>query len=78
MEPLVADMVQEDPGKRPSMDEVVARFSEIKSKLSTWKLRSRIARKDEIWPVAAWRSVSHWYSTIGYVIANKAVITEPK
>ena len=78
MEPLVADMVQEDPGKRPSMDEVVARFSEIKSKLSTWKLRSPIARKDEIWPVAAWRSVSHWYSTIGYVIANKAVITEPK
>ncbi len=78
MEHLVADMVQEDLGKRPSMDEVVARFSEIKSKLSTWKLRSRIARKDEIWPVAAWRSVSHWCSTIGYVIANKAAIPEPK
>ncbi len=78
MEPLVADMVQEEPGKRPSMDEVVARFSEIKIKLSTWKLCSWIARKDEIWPVAAWRSVSHWYSTIGYVTANKATIPEPK
>ncbi|KAN0139105.1 hypothetical protein V8E53_003107 [Lactarius tabidus] len=77
MEPLVTDMVQEDPGKRPNMDEVVSRFSVIKKKLSTWKLRSRIARKDEIWLVAAWRSVGHWYRTMGYVITNKAAIPEP-
>ncbi|KAF8263961.1 kinase-like domain-containing protein [Lactarius quietus] len=77
MGPLVIDMVQEDPGKRPNMDEVVSRFSEIKGKLSTWKLRSRIARRHEIWPVAAWRSVTHWYRTVGYVAANKAAIPEP-
>ncbi|KAI9444377.1 hypothetical protein BJY52DRAFT_1216726 [Lactarius psammicola] len=77
LEPLITDMVQEDPGKRPDLDEVVSRFSEIKSKLSTWKLRSRIARKHEIWPVAAWRSVSHWYRTMGYVVARKAAIPEP-
>ena len=70
-------MVQEDPGKRPNMDEVVSRFSEIKKTLGTWKLRSRITRRDEIWLVAAWRSVSHWYKTMGYVIANKAAIPEP-
>ena len=70
-------MVQEDPGKRPNMDEVVSRFSEIKKKLSTWKLRSRIARRDEIWLVAAWRSVGHWYRTMGYVIASKAAIPAP-
>lgn len=77
MGPLVTDMVQEDPGKRPSMDEVVSRFSEVKSKLSTWKLRSRIARRNEIWPVAAWKSVAHWYRTVGYVVANKAAIPQP-
>ncbi len=70
-------MVQEDPGKRPNMDEVVSRFSEIKSKLGTWMLRSRIPRKHEVWPVVAWRSVSHWYRTVGYVVARKAAIPEP-
>ena len=77
MEQLVADMVQEDPGKRPNMDEVVSRFSEIKGKLSTWKLRSRIARKHEIWPVTVWKSVCHWYRTLGYVLGRKAAIPEP-
>ena len=33
------------------MDEVVTRFSEIRGKLSAWKLRSRIARKHELWPI---------------------------
>ena len=78
MQSLVADMVQDDPTKRPKMDEVVTRFSEIKGKLSTWKLRSRIARRDEFWPVAAWRAVGHWYCTVGYVLGRKAAILEPK
>jgi hypothetical protein len=77
IEPLIADMVQEDPGKRPNMDEVVSRFSEIRSKLSTWKLRSRIARRNENFLVAAWRSVGHWYRTVGYVASKKAAIPEP-
>jgi hypothetical protein len=78
MEPLVADMVQEDPTKRPKMDEVITRFSEIRGKLNTWKLRSRIARRNEFWPVTAWRSVAHWYRTVGYVLSRKAAIPEPK
>ncbi|KAH9162946.1 hypothetical protein EDB89DRAFT_2023475 [Lactarius sanguifluus] len=36
MQPLISDMIQEDPAKRPNMDEIVARFSEIRNKLSTW------------------------------------------
>jgi len=78
MQPLIADMVQEDPKKRPNMDEVVTRFSEIREKLGTWKLRSRMARNTEIWLVAAFRSVAHLYRTIGYVLARKAAIPEPK
>ena len=78
MEPLVTDMVQNDPTKRPTMDEVVTRFFEIKGKLSTWKLRSRIARKYELWPVTAWKSVNHWYHTVGYILGRKAAIPEPK
>jgi hypothetical protein len=78
IKPLIADMTQEDPAKRPTMNEVVTRFSEIKGKLSTWKLRSRMARNNEIWPVAAWRTVGHWYRTVGYVLARKAALPEPK
>ena len=78
MEPLVTDMVQTDPTKRPTMDEVVTRFPEIRGKLSSWKLRSRIARKKELWPVTIWKSVSHWYSTVGYILGRKAAIPEPK
>jgi hypothetical protein len=79
MESLVADMVKSDPAKRPTMDEVVARFSVIRSKLSIWKLRSRMTRRYELWPVTTiWRSVGHWYRTIGYVLGRKAAIPEPK
>jgi hypothetical protein len=77
MEPLVTDMVQTDPTERPTMDEVVTRVSEIRGNLSTWKLRSRIARKYELRPFAAWRSVRHWYWTVGYVLGRKAAIPEP-
>lgn len=45
MEPLVKDMVQADPKQRPTMDEVVKRFSEIRRRLSWWKLRSRINKE---------------------------------
>ena len=77
MEALIADMVQEDPKKRPTMDEVVSRFSEIKKRLSIWKLRSRMARSNEIWPVTTWRTVGHWYRTIGYVISLKPLFRNP-
>jgi hypothetical protein len=78
MQPLIADMVQEDPTKRPTMDEVVTRFAGVRKKLSTWKLRSRMPRNIEVWPVTAWRSVAHWCRTIGYVLARKAPIPDPK
>lgn len=60
------------------MDEVVARFSEIKSKLSTWKLRSRICPRNELWPVTVWRTIGHWCRTVAYVLTRKAAIPEPK
>ena len=78
IKPLIDDMVHEDPTKRPTMDEVVTRFAEIKDKLSTWKLCSRMSRNNEVWPVAVWRTVGHWYRTVGYVLTQKAALPEPK
>ncbi|KIK55652.1 hypothetical protein GYMLUDRAFT_248470 [Collybiopsis luxurians FD-317 M1] len=42
---LIADMTHDDPTKRPTMDEVVRHFEEIRKGLSWWKLRSRISAK---------------------------------
>ena len=49
MWPLVNDMVQDDPGKRPTMDDVVERFEKIRRSLHWWTLRSRLVyRSDSI------------------------------
>ncbi|KAI9461053.1 hypothetical protein F5148DRAFT_250824 [Russula earlei] len=76
--PLVTDMIQDDPMKRPSMDEVVSRFSEIRGKLSTWKLRSRIARNMSFGqsPLGSHSAIGTY--TVGYVLGRKAAIPEPE
>jgi hypothetical protein len=76
--PLINDMVQKDPTKRPEMSEVVSRFAETVSNLSTWKLRSRMVRINEFWLVCAWRSVNHWCRTGVHVLARKLAIPEPR
>ncbi|KAL4065250.1 hypothetical protein J3A83DRAFT_4360518 [Scleroderma citrinum] len=67
MRPLIADMVQDDPSKRPTMDEVVMRFETIRKGLSTTKLRSRITRKKETVMEAAYLTVVHWSHRLKYV-----------
>ena len=71
-------MVQEDPTKRPEMDEVVSRLTEIVNNLSTWKLRSRMVRVNQYWFISAWRSVNHWRRTVVHVLARKSAIPIPK
>ncbi|KAJ7680967.1 hypothetical protein DFH06DRAFT_1265694 [Mycena polygramma] len=65
MRPLVDDMVQDDPTKRPKIDEVVARFAEIQKGLSSWKLRYRVIEKKEFTYVPH-RIVGHWYRRLYY------------
>ena len=68
MRPLIADMVQKDPSKRPTMDEVVQRFATIRAGLSTWKLRSRVVSKDEKVYLSVARGASHWMRQIGFIM----------
>ena len=62
---LVADMIQDDPTKRPTMDEVARRFDGIFKKLDTEKLRSRLIGPDERSMV---NFVSHRYRRLKYAI----------
>jgi hypothetical protein len=47
MVPLITDMTQEEPSKRPSIDEVMARFETIYRSLSFKLLRTRMVARDE-------------------------------
>jgi hypothetical protein len=70
MKPLVDDMVQDDPQKRPTMDEVVARFEAIQKSLSSWKLRSRVVpRKDKFFPGII-HGAQHWIRRIGFTLSG--------
>ncbi|KAI0312540.1 hypothetical protein OF83DRAFT_1176535 [Amylostereum chailletii] len=77
IKPLVDDMVNTEPSKRPKIDDVVARFKIIRDSLGTWKLRSRLVRRKEWRIVRVWKFGGHVYRTAGYVLTRKAAIPEP-
>jgi len=77
MQPLVDDMVQDDPAKYPGVAQVAARFSEIRGTLGYWTLRSRLVKRDEMWIMRLFRSIRHVYRTIKYVVAGRPAIPTP-
>ena len=64
IEPLVLDMVQDDPTKRPTIDQVVNRFDDMRKKLGAFKLRARVGLRDESF--GAVRDFMHLFTTIKY------------
>ncbi|KAL4078215.1 hypothetical protein V8B97DRAFT_1935859 [Scleroderma yunnanense] len=68
MEPLIADMINEDPSKRPTMNEVVARFEAIQKTLDSWKLRSRVVDRYETLLEVTTRTALHWTRQLTYVV----------
>jgi len=77
MEALVADMVQDDPAKRPNVDEVVARFETIHQGLSFWKLRSRVVQEGERALGGFFRSIWHWARRIQFVVTGVPSVPMP-
>jgi len=77
IQPLVDDMVQDDPAKRPTIDQVVVRFADMSGKLGSWHLRSRLIPRDEYWIVRMYRSIRHIFRTIGYIITRRPAIPTP-
>ncbi|KAF9557947.1 hypothetical protein CPC08DRAFT_736568 [Agrocybe pediades] len=75
--PLVTDMVHDDPRKRPTIDEVVGRFSSVVSKLSWWKLRSRLAPYGETARESRVRWFKHTLLIINHILRGFAPIPNP-
>ena len=78
MEPLVADMVQDDPAKRPNMDEVMAEFHILRQGLSTSKLRSRLAERDENPILGFFRNLAALARRIKYTVLRLPAIPTPQ
>lgn len=77
IKPLVTEMVQDDPAKRPTIDEVATRFAAMRKKMGLFKMRSRVAPKDE--DFATLRSVAHAFKSVGYTLLGAhAVPTRSK
>ena len=68
MRSLVEDMVQDDPTKRPNIDECVYRLEEIVRSLSSWKLRSQVELSDDTGLGYIARFFPHWNRRISYII----------
>ncbi|KAI0930004.1 hypothetical protein AcW1_008785 [Taiwanofungus camphoratus] len=77
MQPLVDDMVQDDPAKRPTIDQVATRFEEICRSLSHWKLRSRLAERNEIPLVRIHRRIRHALRTATYIVTRHSALPLP-
>ncbi|KAG2364056.1 kinase-like domain-containing protein [Suillus spraguei] len=74
LKPLVDDMVQDDPSKRPTMEQAVERFDSIRQNLSTWKLRSRVTARDEGPFEHVYRGTAHWRRRIGFIVSRVSAI----
>ncbi|KAI0358593.1 hypothetical protein OH77DRAFT_1449137 [Trametes cingulata] len=78
MNSLVGDMVQDDPAKRPTINEVVERFNKIRASLSTWTLRSRIVHRKDSNIVGFLRTIRHVYRTMDYIVTRTPAIPTPR
>jgi len=74
MMPLISDMVQEDPEKRPTIDQVVARFDDILRSLTQWKLRSRVVGKKDSNIVGIYRAAVHAFHVAQYLLTRKPAV----
>ncbi|KAI0745242.1 kinase-like domain-containing protein [Earliella scabrosa] len=79
MDGLIAQMVQDEPSKRPTMDEVVTSFKNIVSSLSGCQLRERLVDRRDSRAVNFFKNVHHLSSrTVPFWIARRSPLPSPK
>ena len=71
---LVDAMTDENPAERPTIEEVISRFSRIRDSLSGFKLRSLITSKEDRSLSTKIRYMRQVVRTVGYIIWQKAAI----
>lgn len=77
MRELIDAMTDENPAKRPTIEEVIERFDEIHSSLSTVKLRSPIISKKDPTVFTIFRCARQLTRTLLYVIQRVPAVPVP-
>lgn len=78
MKPLVDEMVQDDPLKRPTADQVVEMFAGILKTLSWWTLSKRLASGYEDATDRFFLSIRHLFRTAGHAIHFRNTLPSPR
>ncbi|KAG2135809.1 hypothetical protein DEU56DRAFT_806636 [Suillus clintonianus] len=78
IEPLILDMVQENPSLRPTMEQVIGRLAIICQGLSTRKLRSRLTAKQEGRFQSLLKDIDHWQRQFLFIIRRLPAIPRPR
>ena len=76
MQGLIDEMTYINPAERPSIEEVVAKFSRIQKSLSGFKLRSSIIPKRDSVLDSMFRRARQALRTVRYICSHKAAIPE--
>ena len=74
LRPLVDDMVDLDPSKRPSMEEACIRLEKLTASLSQWKLRSRVVYRSENPIARLYRDCRHVFRTLRWIVTRTQAI----
>ena len=74
LRPLISDMIQDDPTKRPKIDDVTKRFEDIVHSLSAWKLRSRTSSRRANIFQGVGHLFSHWKRRLVFVTKGTPAI----
>lgn len=75
--PLVKDMVQDDPAKRPTIQDVVRHFEELVRPLKSRQLRSRLVPRKEDAEDAFLRRITHAFRTARCILTRKHAMPKP-
>lgn len=74
MEPLVQAMVQNDPAKRPTIDQCLIQLQEIIQSQSSWTLRSQVWHTSDNPFGFIYRFLPHWARRLVYIITQTPAI----
>ena len=79
MDDLVARMVQDEPSKRPTMDDALTELKVIMSRLPSWKLRERLIERRDGRAVNFFKAIHHIsFRTVPFMLTCRPALPTPK
>jgi hypothetical protein len=76
MQDLISEMTHVNPAKRPLIEDIVAKFSDIRESLSGFKLRSPIISKHKPSLFSVFQRAKQALRTVQYIFSHEAAIPD--